>query len=148
MSTNLRIRTSSNMPILPNLPNRTLESHQRSTILTGWGANCWVKNGHDKVNIQISIKISMKMFYESYFTKTLAVKSCSNLNQSTKYRLSKGNGHISKSATEKLKYGHWTTHKPSSVATQTKLGCYVATELAPLIFLRCFVNVFSLQDSS
>ncbi|KAF3568878.1 hypothetical protein DY000_02014480 [Brassica cretica] len=44
------------------------------------------------------------------------------------------NGHVSKSATDKLKYGHRTTHKPSSVATYaqgsvTKLGRYVATEL-------------------
>ncbi|KAF3570859.1 hypothetical protein F2Q69_00059120 [Brassica cretica] len=42
------------MPILPNSPNRTLESHQLSTILTGWGLTVGVKNGHDEVNIQIS----------------------------------------------------------------------------------------------
>ncbi|KAF3537298.1 hypothetical protein F2Q69_00023646 [Brassica cretica] len=46
--------------------------------------------------------------------------------------------------------GPRTSHARSlrSDRAQTKLGCYVATELAPLIFLRCFVNVFSLQDSS
>ena len=47
------------------------------------------------------------------FTKSLAVKSCSNLNRTTKYRLSEGNGHVSKSAMDKLKYGHRTTHTAS-----------------------------------
>ncbi|KAF2570401.1 hypothetical protein F2Q70_00004114 [Brassica cretica] len=49
--------------------------------------------------------------------KNLAVKSCSNLDR-TKYRLSQGNEHVSKSATDKLEYGDWTKDKPSSVATQ------------------------------
>ncbi|KAF2571591.1 hypothetical protein F2Q70_00002969 [Brassica cretica] len=63
----------------------------------------------------------------------------------TKYRLSQGNRHVSKSATDKLEYGKRTTDKPSSVATQrpsthtarllrsdrarTRLGRYVVTEL-------------------
>ncbi|KAF3501327.1 hypothetical protein F2Q69_00043025 [Brassica cretica] len=34
------------------------------------------------------------------------------------YRLSQGNGLVSKSATDKLEYGNWTKDKPSSVATQ------------------------------
>ncbi|KAF3560586.1 hypothetical protein DY000_02015113 [Brassica cretica] len=67
------------------------------------------------------------------FTKSLAVKSYSNLNRTTKYRLSEGNGQVSKSATDKLEYGHRTTHKPRSLRSdraQAKLGRYVATELA------------------
>ncbi|KAG5385018.1 hypothetical protein IGI04_036488 [Brassica rapa subsp. trilocularis] len=47
---------------------------------------CWVKNGHDEVNIQISVKISMNAFKKSnlrkeIFTKNLAVKSCTNLDR-------------------------------------------------------------------
>ena len=81
-----------------------------------------VKIGHDGINVWKSVKISMNVFTKSnlrkeIFTKSLAVKSCSNLNRTTKYRLSEGNGYVSKSATGKLKYGHRTTHKPSSVAT-------------------------------
>ena len=43
-----------------------------------------VKNGHDKVNIQISVKINMRTFTKSnlrkeIFTKNIAVKSCTNL---------------------------------------------------------------------
>ena len=44
-----------------------------------------VKNGHEEVNIQISIEINMnvnlrKVFFEKVtFTKSLAVKHCTNL---------------------------------------------------------------------
>ncbi|KAG5375468.1 hypothetical protein IGI04_040064 [Brassica rapa subsp. trilocularis] len=74
------------------------------------------------------------------FTKSLAVKSCSNLNRTTKYRLSESNGHVSKSAGDKLEYGNQTADKPSSIDTRrpsmhtarnqarAKLGRYVATE--------------------
>uniref|UniRef100_A0A0D2ZPD0 Uncharacterized protein n=1 Tax=Brassica oleracea var. oleracea TaxID=109376 RepID=A0A0D2ZPD0_BRAOL len=78
------------------------------------------------------------------FTKSLAVKSCSNLNRTTKYRLSEGNGHVSKPATDELEYGDRTMDKPSKIATQrpsmhtvrslrsdrAKLGRYVANEHA------------------
>ncbi|KAG5383334.1 hypothetical protein IGI04_034804 [Brassica rapa subsp. trilocularis] len=81
---------------------------------------------------------------ENIFTKSLAVKPCSNLNRTTKYRLSKGNIHVSNSATDKLEYGNQITDKPSSIDTRrpsmhtarslhsdrarAKLGHYVATE--------------------
>ena len=43
-----------------------------------------VNNGHDEVNIRISVKISMNIFTKSnlrkeIFTKNFAVKSCTNL---------------------------------------------------------------------
>ena len=85
--------------------------------------NVGVKNGHDELNIQISIKISTKhflrklYFVKNVFIKNLALKSCSNLDR-TKNRLSQSNGHVSKPATDKLGYGNRTTDKPSSVATQ------------------------------
>ncbi|KAG5377796.1 hypothetical protein IGI04_025638, partial [Brassica rapa subsp. trilocularis] len=82
--------------------------------------------------------------------ESLAVKSCSNLNRTTKYRLSEGNRHVSNSAADKLEYGNRTTDKPSSIDTRrpsmhtarslcsdrasvplgryVKLGRYVATE--------------------
>ncbi|KAF3495604.1 hypothetical protein DY000_02054089 [Brassica cretica] len=113
--------------------------------------NVGVKNGHDELNIQISIKIITKQFLrklyfvKNFFTKNLALKSCSNLDR-TKSRLSQSNGHVSKPATDKLGYGNRTTDKPSSVATQrpsmhtarllrsdqacTRLGSYVATDHA------------------
>ncbi|KAL0706333.1 hypothetical protein Bca4012_072759 [Brassica carinata] len=50
--------------------------------------------------------------------KSLAVKSCSNLNQTTKYRLSEGNRHVSKSAVDKFEYGNQTADKPSSIDTR------------------------------
>ncbi|KAG5388639.1 hypothetical protein IGI04_030180 [Brassica rapa subsp. trilocularis] len=78
------------------------------------------------------------------FTKSLAVKSCSNLNRTTKYRLSEGNRHVSKPATNELEYGDRTMDNPSMIAThrpsmhtarslrsdqaRAKLGRYVATE--------------------
>ena len=52
------------------------------------------------------------------FPKSLAVKSCSNINQTSKYRLSKGNGHVSKLAADKLEYGNRTADKLSSIDTQ------------------------------
>ena len=77
------------------------------------------------------------------FTKSFAEKSCSNLDQA-KYRLSQGNGHVSKPATDELEYRDRTTDKPSKIATQrasmhtarslrsdrarAKLGFYIATE--------------------
>ncbi|KAF3531142.1 hypothetical protein DY000_02040741 [Brassica cretica] len=76
----------------------------------------------------------------------LAVKSCSNLDR-TKYRVSHGNRHVSKPATDKLEYGNRTTDKQSSVATQQPtssqarslcsdragvwLSRYVKTEIEP-----------------
>ncbi|KAF2575514.1 hypothetical protein F2Q70_00002993 [Brassica cretica] len=121
-------------------------------VLTSWGANCWGQN-QSRWNqcLKVPVKSSMNVFAKrnlrkEIFTKNFAVKSCFNLNRTTKYRLSKSNGHVSKSATDKLKYGHRTTHKPSSVATLrpstytawslrsdralAKLGLYVATEHA------------------
>ncbi|CAG7876627.1 unnamed protein product, partial [Brassica rapa] len=78
------------------------------------------------------------------FTNSLAVKYRPNLNQTTKYRLSEGNGHVSKSAADKLEYGNRTADKPSSIDTRrpsmhtarslrsdraiVPLGRYVATE--------------------
>ncbi|KAF3490334.1 hypothetical protein F2Q69_00052491 [Brassica cretica] len=63
-----------------------------------------------------------------------------------KYRLSQGDRHVSKPATDKLEYGDRTTDMPSMIATQrpsmhtarslrsdrarAKLGRYVATERA------------------
>ncbi|KAF2616077.1 hypothetical protein F2Q70_00012550 [Brassica cretica] len=80
------------------------------------------------------------------FTKSLAVKSCSNLNQTTKHKLSQGNGNVSKPATDSIECDDRNTDKPSSVTTQlphmhtarsmrsdqarTELGNYVATERA------------------
>ncbi|KAG5375437.1 hypothetical protein IGI04_040033 [Brassica rapa subsp. trilocularis] len=55
---------------------------------------------------------------EEIFTKSLAVKSCSNLNRTTKYRLSEGNRHVSKPATDELEYGDRIMDKPSTIATQ------------------------------
>ncbi|KAG5375999.1 hypothetical protein IGI04_040595 [Brassica rapa subsp. trilocularis] len=84
---------------------------------------------------------------KNIFTKSLAVESCSNLNRTTKYRLSEGNRHVSNSATDKLEYDNRTTDKPSSIDTRrprmhtarslrseqasVPLGRYVATELEP-----------------
>ncbi|KAG5392712.1 hypothetical protein IGI04_022675 [Brassica rapa subsp. trilocularis] len=81
------------------------------------------------------------------FTNSLAVKYRPNLNRTTKYRLSEGNGHVSKSAADKLEYGNQTADKPSSIDTRqpsmhtarslrrdraiVPLGRYVATELEP-----------------
>ncbi|KAG5397558.1 hypothetical protein IGI04_019372 [Brassica rapa subsp. trilocularis] len=97
----------------------------------------------------MSVKISINVFTKSnlrkeIFTKSLAVKYRPNLNRTTKYRLSEGNGHVSKSATDKLEYGNQSADKPSSIDTRqpsmhtarslrsdrarAKLGRYVATE--------------------
>ncbi|KAG5374513.1 hypothetical protein IGI04_042165 [Brassica rapa subsp. trilocularis] len=81
------------------------------------------------------------------FTKSLAVKSCSNLNRTTLYRFSEGNGNVSKSAADKLGYGNQTADKPSSIDTRrpsmhtarslhsdresVPLGRYALTELEP-----------------
>ncbi|WZY98276.1 hypothetical protein YC2023_070605 [Brassica napus] len=78
------------------------------------------------------------------FTKRLAVKSHPNLNLTTKYRLSEGNGHVSKSAADKLEYRNRNADKPSSIDTRrpsmhiarslrsdrafVPLGRYAATE--------------------
>ncbi|KAG5384803.1 hypothetical protein IGI04_036273 [Brassica rapa subsp. trilocularis] len=85
--------------------------------------------------------------YLNILTKSLAVKSCSNLNRTTKYRLSEGQRHVSNSAADKLEYGNRTTDKPSSIDTRrpsmhtarslrserasVPLGRYVATKLEP-----------------
>ena len=58
-----------------------------------------VKISHDGINVWKSVKISMNVFTKSnlrkeIFTKSLAVKSYSNLGR-TKYRLSQDNGHVS-----------------------------------------------------
>ncbi|CAG7900873.1 unnamed protein product, partial [Brassica rapa] len=82
--------------------------------------------------------------HKDIFTKSLAVKYRPNLNRTTKYRLSEGNRHVSKSAADKLKYGNQTADKPSSIDTRrpsmhtarslrsdrasVPLGRYVATE--------------------
>ncbi|KAG5375562.1 hypothetical protein IGI04_040158 [Brassica rapa subsp. trilocularis] len=100
----------------------------------------------------ISVKISINVFTKSnlrkdIFTKSLAVKYRPNLNRTTKYRLSEGNGHVSKSAADKLEYGNQTADKPSSIDTRrpsmhtarslrsdrasVPLGRYVATEPEP-----------------
>ncbi|KAG5388713.1 hypothetical protein IGI04_030254 [Brassica rapa subsp. trilocularis] len=100
----------------------------------------------------ISVKISITVFTKSnlrkeIFTKSLAVKYRPNLNRTTKYQLSEGNGHVSKSAADKLEYRNQTVDKPSSIDTRqpsmhtarslrsdrarAKLGRYVATELEP-----------------
>ncbi|KAG5384560.1 hypothetical protein IGI04_036030 [Brassica rapa subsp. trilocularis] len=100
----------------------------------------------------ISVKISITVFTKSnlrkeIFTKSLAVKYRPNLNRTTKYRLSEGNGHVSKSAADKLEYGNQTADKPSSIDTRqpsmhtarslrsdrasVSLGRYVATEPEP-----------------
>ncbi|WZY94128.1 LOW QUALITY PROTEIN: hypothetical protein YC2023_066457 [Brassica napus] len=47
-----------------------------------------------------------------------SVKSRPNLNRTTKYRLSEGNRHVSKSAADKLEYGYQTADKPSSIDTR------------------------------
>ncbi|KAG5376156.1 hypothetical protein IGI04_040752, partial [Brassica rapa subsp. trilocularis] len=52
------------------------------------------------------------------FTNSLAVKYRPNLNRTTKYRLSEGNGHVSKSAADKFEYGNQTADKPSSIDTR------------------------------
>ncbi|CAG7897235.1 unnamed protein product [Brassica rapa] len=86
-------------------------------------------------------------FNKDIFTNSLAVKYRPNLNRTTKYRLSEGNGHVSKSAADKLEYGNQTADKPSSIDTRqpsmhtarslrsdrarAKLGRYVATEPEP-----------------
>ena len=51
---------------------------------TSTSTNVGVKNGHDKVNIQISVKVSMNVFTKSIlrkeiFTRNFAEKSCTNL---------------------------------------------------------------------
>ncbi|KAG5393516.1 hypothetical protein IGI04_023479 [Brassica rapa subsp. trilocularis] len=112
----------------------------------------------------ISVKISITVFTKSnlrkdIFTNSLAVKYRPNLNRTTKYRLSEGNRHVSKSAADKLEYGNQTADKPSSIDTRqpsmhtarslrsdrarakarslrsdraiVPLGRYVATELEP-----------------
>ncbi|KAG5384889.1 hypothetical protein IGI04_036359 [Brassica rapa subsp. trilocularis] len=100
----------------------------------------------------ISVKISITVFTKSnlrkdIFTNSLAVKYRPNLNRTTKYRLSEGNGHVSKSAADKLEYGNQTADKPSSIDTRQPsmhtarslrsdrafflIGRYVATELDP-----------------
>ncbi|KAG5392633.1 hypothetical protein IGI04_022596 [Brassica rapa subsp. trilocularis] len=92
--------------------------------------------------INIFTKINLR---KDIFTKRLAVKSRPNLNLTTKYRLSEGNGHVSKSAADKLEYGNRTADKLSSIDTRrpsmhtarslrsdrasVPLGRYVATKL-------------------
>ncbi|KAG5388714.1 hypothetical protein IGI04_030255 [Brassica rapa subsp. trilocularis] len=103
----------------------------------------------NRIKRQMSVKISITVFTKSnlrkdIFTNSLAVKYRPNLNRTTKYRLSEGNGHVSKSAADKLEYGNQTADKPSSIDTRqpsmhtarslrsdrarAKLGRYVATE--------------------
>ncbi|KAG5407588.1 hypothetical protein IGI04_013707, partial [Brassica rapa subsp. trilocularis] len=55
---------------------------------------------------------------ESMSESPLAVKYRPNLNRTTKYRLSEGNRHVSKSAADKLEYGNKTVDKPSSIDTR------------------------------
>ncbi|KAG5414559.1 hypothetical protein IGI04_002126 [Brassica rapa subsp. trilocularis] len=106
-----------------NSPYRTLESHRKSTILTGWGLTVGVENGYDKVNVQTSAKMSVSIFMrqlcivKNLTTKDLALKPCSSL-ASIRHRLSQGNGYISKPATDKFEYDDRNTDKPSMVATQ------------------------------
>uniref|UniRef100_M4FHT2 Uncharacterized protein n=1 Tax=Brassica campestris TaxID=3711 RepID=M4FHT2_BRACM len=75
--------------------------------------------------------------------KEFCGKTCSNLDRA-KYQLSHSNGYASKSATDKLEYGNWTTDKPILVVTQrpsmhtarslrsdrarVRLGRYITTE--------------------
>ena len=61
-----------------NLPELTPNEHLAGLSFVG------VKNGHDEVTIQISVKISMNAFTKSnlhkeIFTKNFAVKSCTNI---------------------------------------------------------------------
>ncbi|KAG5377701.1 hypothetical protein IGI04_025543 [Brassica rapa subsp. trilocularis] len=83
----------------------------------------------------MSVSIFLRKIYiiKNVFTKNLAVKSCSNLDR-TNYRLSQGNGHVSKSATDNqarsLRSDRARVRLDLYVATEleAKLGRYVATE--------------------
>ncbi|KAG5388621.1 hypothetical protein IGI04_030162 [Brassica rapa subsp. trilocularis] len=82
-------------------------------VLTSWGANCWGQNRSRRNQCLKVRKSQHNRFYEN-----LAVKYRPNLNRTTKYRLSEGNGHLSKSAADKLEYGNQTADKPSSIDTR------------------------------
>ena len=79
-------------------------------------------------------------------TYVLEIKLCSN-SIWIRHKLSRGNGNVSKPATDRFEYDDQNTDKPSLVTTQlpnmhtiwsmrsnrtrAKLGRYVATELEP-----------------
>ena len=107
-----------------------------------------VKNGYDEVNIQISAKYKYECLSATNRAQSKECRDiCSRDKTLFKHKLSRGNGNISKPATDRFGYDDQNTDKPSSVTTQlpnmhtvralrsdrarVPLGRYTATELEP-----------------
>ncbi|KAG5374146.1 hypothetical protein IGI04_042533, partial [Brassica rapa subsp. trilocularis] len=90
----------------PNSPYRALESRWKSTILTGWGANCWGRKRSRRTIGNIPKPITDKFEYDNRNTEKPS------------------------SVIAQLPHMHAVRSLRSDRA-RAKLGCYIATELEP-----------------
>ncbi|KAF2617735.1 hypothetical protein F2Q68_00039506 [Brassica cretica] len=97
------------MPILPNSPNRTLESHQLSTILTGWGLTVGIlyEEPHGKILFKSQIEPNIDCPRER-----------------TRNRTDHRQARVGQSDHGQAKLGRYV-----ATELEPRLGRYVATEL-------------------